>query len=331
MDAPDVNQHDRDAKNVRALIATVIIIAVVVSAGLVASLGNGLIAAVGIGVEIFLAASAVGVVLGFLFAVPRVLSQNPDPTTVAKEGGTKARFLESNTNLESISDWLTTMLVGVGISQLYRINDALLGFRDYVAKTVPVLDGSASTLPAIAPLLLITGTATGFIAMYLYTRINLSKIFSETESFLRGEAKRAVVIAARNLEPEGAPLAATGAVTPQDALDVMFDLLYKDGGYSRVIELADQLSNSSLSQKATYWFYLAAAFGQQLNAARENGDSELARSAENNALEAAQRAVRLDGSYRSRLWNISNPDGPDDDLAGLRNNPKFLKLVGRDK
>ena len=101
--------------------------------------------------------------------------------------------------------------------------------------------------------------------------------------------------------------------------------------YSRVIELADQLSNSSLSQKATYWFYLAAAFGQQLNAARENGDSELARSAENNALEAAQRAVRLDGSYRSRLWNISNPDGPDDDLAGLRNNPKFLKLVGRDK
>jgi hypothetical protein len=331
MDTAEVNQHDRDAKNVRALIITVIIITLFATAGLVVSQGKGLVAAIGIGIEIFIASSAVGVVLGFLFAVPRVLSQNPDPAAAAKEGGAKARFLESNTNLESISDWLTTMLVGVGISQLYRINDALLGFRNYIADTATVFDGSAGTLPAVAPLLLITGAVLGFVAMYLYTRINLAKIFSETESFLRGDAKRAVVVAARNLEPGGAPLAATGAVSSQDALDVMFDLLYKDGGYQRVIELAGQLSNSPLTQKATYWFYLAAAFGQQLKAARENHDSELAASAEDNALDAAQRAVRLDGSYRSRLWNISNPEGPDDDLAELRNNRKFLALVGRAK
>jgi len=331
---PAEESDQKDAGKFRILAIIVGIIGLLVAGGLIASQGSGLVAAIGIGVEIFIASAAVGVVLGFLFAVPRVLSQNPDPAA-AKAGGAKARFLESNTNLESISDWLTTMLVGVGISQLYRLNDALLGFRNYIDATARVFDGSAGSLPAVAPLLLITGAVSGFIAMYLYTRLNLAKLFSETESFLHGEARRAIVAVARSLEPEGASLAAMVAtsdnVTSEDALDLMFDLLYKPNGYRRVIDLAAQLSHSLLTKSATYWFYVAAAFGQQLKDARANDDSALAESALENALDAAKRAVRLDGSYRARLWNISNPQGPDDDLAGLRDDPRFLALVGRNK
>jgi hypothetical protein len=335
MDTPESSQPSRDAENVRALIVTVVVIALLITAGLVASQADGLIAAIGIGVEILIASAAAGTVLGFLFAVPRLLSQNPEAGAAAKRGGAKARFLESNTNLESISDWLTTMLVGVGISQLYQLNDALLSFRNYIAATAKVFHGSAGTLPAIAPLLLIIGAVSGFIAMYLYTRLNLAKLFNETEGFLRGEERRAVVSAARSLGPEGASIAtsvaATGNVTSEDVLDVMFDLLYKPEGYRRVIDLGAQLAHSPIAKTATYWFYLAAAFGQQMNDALEAKDSALAASARTKALDAARRAVRIDRSYASRLWSISDPAGPDKDLASLRKDPDFLAVLGRAK
>ena len=328
-------QADQPAQNTggfRALTITVVVIALLAIGGLIASQGDGWVAAVGIGIEIFIASSAVGVVLGFLFAVPRVLSQNPDAGAAARGGGAKARFLESNTNLESISDWLTTMLVGVGISQLYQLNDALLSFRNYIAATARVFDGSAGTLPAIAPLLLIIGAVSGFIAMYLYTRLNLARLFNETEGFLRGEERRAVVSAARSLGTEGASfltsVAATGNVTSEDVLDVMFDLLYKPEGYRRVIDLGAQLAHSPIAKTATYWFYLAAAFGQQMADAQAKDDGPLATSARDNALDAARRAVAIDRSYRSRLWNISNPNSKDNDLAPLRKDTDFLALVG---
>ena len=47
-------------------------------------------------------------------------------------------LLNSNTNLERISDWLTTMLVGATLVQLYKINDLLVAFRDFLAKYATV-------------------------------------------------------------------------------------------------------------------------------------------------------------------------------------------------
>jgi len=312
----------------RALISVILAAA----AGLVASQQDGVVAAIGVGVEIFVAAFAVGAVLGFLFAVPRVLAQASGAATPADDGRERSRFLQSNTNLESISDWLTTMLVGVGISQLYRVNDALFAFRNYTATSAGAVNGSAGVLPAISPLLLITGAVAGFIAMYLQTRVNLALVFNETEGFLRREDRRAVVSAARSIgDTNGtfvAAIASGGSVTPNDALDLMFDLLYKPEGYRRVIELAAQLSHSSIAKSAAYWFYLAAAFGQQLMHAREADDSKAAASARDNALDAARRAVRIDRSYRGKLWLISDPSSVDNDLSGLRDNLEFLSLVG---
>src|SRR6187551_1519423 len=87
---------------------------------------EGSIGAVGVGGLIFLSAALVGALLGFIFAVPRVIArENADPPV----DGTSRKILDTNTNLERISDWLTTMLVGVGLSQLTNLNDVFLQFR----------------------------------------------------------------------------------------------------------------------------------------------------------------------------------------------------------
>src|ERR1700730_13401118 len=57
------------------------------------------------------ACMALGWAVGFLFGVPRVGS-TPASTRI-------------NTNLEQISDWLTKILVGVGLTQLHKLPTAL--------------------------------------------------------------------------------------------------------------------------------------------------------------------------------------------------------------
>src|SRR5689334_2047890 len=64
----------------------------------------------------------VGVLLGFLFGIPKTLRRNPDPTA----GGPLAEGdYQPNTNLEEISDWLTKLIVGIGLVELRRIPELI--------------------------------------------------------------------------------------------------------------------------------------------------------------------------------------------------------------
>jgi hypothetical protein len=75
-----------------------------------------------IGTGLFLAGAATltGSVIGFLFGVPR---KNPAPSDrgKAETAGTELPVYEPNTNLEQISDWLTKIIVGVGLVELGSI------------------------------------------------------------------------------------------------------------------------------------------------------------------------------------------------------------------
>jgi hypothetical protein len=106
----------------------------------------------------------------------------------------------------------------------------------------------------------------------------------------------------------------------------MFDLLYKSDP-DRIIQLGGQLSNTEAVKRPDYWFYLAAAFGQKLFGVDPASNEWL--SARDNALDAARRAVALDPSYRERLWHISDAESRDNDLAQLREDPEFRRIVGR--
>ncbi|HYD36633.1 MAG TPA: hypothetical protein VEA60_03410 [Allosphingosinicella sp.] len=333
-----------------------------------ASQFRGWVGAFGIGGLIFLSAATVGALLGFIFAVPRVSAR--EGAEVVSDGGAH-KVLSTNTNLERISDWLTTMLVGVGLSQLTNLDGVFFRFRTFLAEAATVYDeggkATAGVLPAVGPFILVLGAASGFLFMYLLTRLVLVGFFRKSEDLLSGRAVAAIrnAVAKAQASPEASEsedgtdptgtsepkmeppsakdkpsdvsnpvteatlLRASQATTlsNEDALEVMFELLYKAGGYRRVIQMAGELSRTAISKRAEYWFYLAAAFGQQMHHTPENSEERL--SARDNALDAARRAVRIDRSFRDRLWAISNPDGPDNDLSLLRDDEKFRQLVGR--
>ena len=74
----------------------------------------------GTGLVVAAAAAFTGALFGFIFGVPRVLaSDRPQGRSSSLYGGSAP--IVANTNLEQISDWLTKILVGVGLTQFALI------------------------------------------------------------------------------------------------------------------------------------------------------------------------------------------------------------------
>jgi hypothetical protein len=116
------------------------------------------------------AALASGVMLGFLFGIPRALQQLP-PTPVGSEN--RSGGYAVNTNLEQISDWLTKILVGIGLVQLGAIVDS---FGDLVAVAAASLGGRQES-SHIAATEMVFFFVWGFLLGYLLTRTYLTAAF----------------------------------------------------------------------------------------------------------------------------------------------------------
>jgi len=126
-----------------------------------------------------------GGLLGFLFGIPRTLQQGEKPADQEKsDAGTSGHGYEINTNLEQISDWLTKILVGVGLTQIASVPSSLRGFADYVA---PGLGGFASS-GVFAVALLLFCLIDGFLISYLWTRIYMLRILRKADATSRLKA-----------------------------------------------------------------------------------------------------------------------------------------------
>jgi len=102
----------------------------------------------------------VGGLAGFLFGVPRTVTvQGSTPSTGVTQ-------YQSNTNLEQVSDWLTKIIVGVGLVQIGRIIPALSKFAESMKAP---LGGQASS-GAFGLGAAIASALTGFLFFYLWTR-----------------------------------------------------------------------------------------------------------------------------------------------------------------
>ncbi len=126
------------------------------------------------------AASALaGAVFGFIFGVPRTLQR-----TTEDDGGSTTTSFESNnrqpykpnTNLEQISDWLTKILVGVGLIQIGNIRGSL---KDLGTTLAPGL-GGADTAP-FATATIICYVLNGFLIGYLWTRLYFAGALVEAD------------------------------------------------------------------------------------------------------------------------------------------------------
>src|SRR5262245_11886728 len=151
-----------------------------------------------IGIGIFAAAMTVGGLIGFVFGIPTSLQNTRTPAIAPASGGTTSAadtppaLYVANTSLEQISDWLTKILVGVGLTQLASIPTGLAQLGEFLAGGLGNLPGAT----VFAPALVVFGLLEGFYLSYLWTRLNLPHLFAESEwlqrlSFEREEGFKA--------------------------------------------------------------------------------------------------------------------------------------------
>jgi hypothetical protein len=113
----------------------------------------------GTGLMVAAAATLVGTTVGFLFGLPRMV-ERPDSTGI----------MATNSNLDQVSDWLTKILVALGLVQLGRFADGLQGLAESLAPGLG--DRADSEIFALG--LIVYCLADGFLLGYLWTRLELS-------------------------------------------------------------------------------------------------------------------------------------------------------------
>ncbi|HEX5210161.1 MAG TPA: hypothetical protein VFW22_00310 [Pseudolabrys sp.] len=119
---------------------------------------------IGLFVLIAGAAGAVGGLLGFLFGVPRTRE-----AAAAIQQGTTAEarraVLAANTNLERVSDWLTTLLLGATLVQIKPLIEWVGGLGANLQD---------HTVETLMPIVVVYFLVVGFLGVYLMTRLYLT-------------------------------------------------------------------------------------------------------------------------------------------------------------
>jgi len=135
-----------------------------------------------------------GGLLGFLFGIPRSL-QHDRPPPPAENGGRKDRAGEpialrygANTNLEQISDWLTKILVGFGLTQIEKIPSYLGAVAGYFGTFL----GTGAHGDKIAMTIILFFATCGFLFGYLWTRLYLAGELTRADITTVTEAVRAL-------------------------------------------------------------------------------------------------------------------------------------------
>lgn len=126
----------------------------------------------------------VGGLVGFLFGIPRSLQQQDgsgvEPEAAESPAGGEdgsGTGYRPNTNLEQISDWLSKILVGVGLTQVGEIRTGFVAVAGFFG---PALGDRPSSGP-FAVVVTATFLTCGLLAGYLWTRLYLASAFSRAD------------------------------------------------------------------------------------------------------------------------------------------------------
>lgn len=130
-----------------------------------------------------LACLTAGAVIGFLFGIPRVLQSDAGPDTQRKAEEAKGdsqsdrtTIYQVNTNLEQVSDWLTKIIVGLGLIELRNVPEHLNRASNFIA---PGLGGPQ--YKAFAAGLILYFSLLGFLGFYLITRLFIAGAFKRAD------------------------------------------------------------------------------------------------------------------------------------------------------
>lgn len=125
------------------------------------------------------AAWLVGALLGFLFGIPHTLQNGVEPSksgTASAEARAEQNRYAPSTSLEQISDWLTKIIVGVGLTQLSNIPHKLDQLARYISSGLDNKSGSGFALGII-----VYFSVCGFLFGYLWGRLYMLGLFREAD------------------------------------------------------------------------------------------------------------------------------------------------------
>lgn len=139
-----------------------------------------------VAVLVSLAVGGTGVVLGFLFGIPR--SAGGEGTADASAGNSgsgvaaRASSRPRNASLEQVADWLTKLLLGAGLTQLGPVWNGISALATYIASCVAIPEGGSANLPYVFGLGVIGFFGSnGFLGGYLATRLLLARLLTAEE------------------------------------------------------------------------------------------------------------------------------------------------------
>ena len=293
--------------------------------------------------------SALGGFFGFLFGIPRTSQEGSGspPGQAAGSAGSASdrKGLGVNTNLEQISDWLTKIIVGVGLGELTRIPGKLVDLATFFK---PGLNDNLS----VSMLLVLNFLIFGFFGSYLLTRMFLARAFSESDQAaakLRDLVQAATVLASTKGHSV-ALAAALGTAIDEVRPDTLkedkrrifeeftYNTLYEGPptGFQKVIQYGRRyLQEEPATPSARIWTNLAAAYGQQYRWESDHENKQEVRDqARNDALAAAKEAIRLEPKMRSllrMLWDpndVTKVSAEENDLEAFYNDSEFKELLG---
>ncbi len=259
-----------------------------------------------------------GAVVGFLFGIPRTrqAEEQGEHGGVPPAQGAAAAVMPGigyrvNTNLEQISDWLTKILVGVGLTQL---NSA----THFLSRLATYLQGPQHDFARGIYGLSVLGyfVVFGFFAGYVGTRVFLAPAFRLADENLTGQ----LAAARRSL--------ATTFERLRSAQVEMLQGLYQtmQQGFLRSIEVGQKiLADEGDPGDWLFWVRLGCAYAQKAGwlAQQDPIVQEDVRTAKQEALSCLDKAVDYGAEdAKALIKSLSDPNDPnrrpgEDDLDVL--------------
>ena len=153
-----------------------------------------------------------GMLLGFLFGIPRSLPSGTvnmppaeertngrrrsgdEPAAMEAAAGTSNTIflgtpspMEINSNLVEVSDWLTKIIVGVGLIELKSLPATAQGVAAFIAPSLAI---DMDTARAVVGGVMLFFSVHGFLIGYLLTRIYLSIMIKRADTLVKYESVR---------------------------------------------------------------------------------------------------------------------------------------------
>jgi hypothetical protein len=117
-----------------------------------------------------------GLVIGFLFGIPHLSSPNPavgQPPTPAQQAVSELKFAPS-TSLEQIADWLTKIIIGLGLTELKTIPHNLNLLASYIGTGM----GDEPSHKVFALSVFVYFLCCGFLFGFLWARLYMEEAFA---------------------------------------------------------------------------------------------------------------------------------------------------------